>query len=53
MKKGNIIILAFSAVLASCSTGNEITSNFFDDGIYFDPTYRIDPYVAEETRRVH
>jgi hypothetical protein len=50
MKKGNIIILAFSAVLASCSTGNEITSNFFDDGIYFDPTYRIDPYVAEETQ---
>ena len=49
MKKQHIIIIAFSAVLASCSTGNEITSNYFDDGIYFDPSYRIDPYVAEET----
>ncbi len=49
MKKEYILILAFSAVFASCSTGNDITSNYFDDGIYFDPTYRIDSYVAEET----
>lgn len=49
MKKEYIIILAFSAVLTSCSTGNEITSNYFDDGIYFDPTYKIDSYVAEES----
>lgn len=50
MKKEYIIILSFSAVLASCSTGNEITSNYFDDGIYFDPTYKIDPYAVEESQ---
>lgn len=52
MKKQNILIIAASAVFASCSTGNDITSNFFDDGIYFDPTYRMEMYTSSNEEEV-
>jgi len=51
MKKRVIFSIASSALFLACSTGNDITSNYYDDGIYFDPTYGIETvYVEEEVQ---
>jgi hypothetical protein len=34
------ILLVSSLILASCSSQNEIATNYYADGIYFDPDYR-------------
>ena len=48
MKKRVILSIACSAIFLACSTGNDITSNYYDDGIYFDPTYGVEEVVFEE-----
>lgn len=43
MKSALSIMKGFSGlgliVLTACSTSNEITSNYYDDGLYYDPDY--------------
>lgn len=39
MKKDYALLLIISGFLTACSTGNEVASNYYDDGIYFDPSY--------------
>ena len=34
------ILLVSSLILASCSSQNDIATNYYADGIYFDPDYR-------------
>jgi len=52
MKNGILISIATSAIFMACSSGNDITSNYYDDGIYFDPTYGVQAATVEEVEPV-